>query len=147
MKLSDHFTLEEFTYSEVAARLDLVNVPGPAELTNLRLTAALMEQVRTLLGHPVVVHSGYRAPRVNQAVGGVPTSKHCQGLACDFVCPEFGSIAQVAIAIEKSEIKYDQLILEYGWVHLGLADAATAWRRQSLTKRSARAPYESGIKV
>ena len=47
-----------------------------------------MEKIRSLLDNqPIVVHSGYRAPAVNRAVGGVATSAHCLGLACDFVCP------------------------------------------------------------
>jgi zinc D-Ala-D-Ala carboxypeptidase len=146
MNISEHFTLEELSFSEAAARLGLDNTPGPVVITNLGLVAAVMEGIRTLLGDgPVVVHSGYRSAEVNQAVGGVATSAHCHGLACDFVCPGFGTPAEVALAVLKSGIEYDQLILEYGWVHVGLAQDGKQPRRQALTKRSRWAAYEYGI--
>ena len=147
MKISEHFTLEEFSFSEAAARLGLDNTPGPIVIANLGLVAAVMERVRTLLGdRPIVVHSSYRSAEVNQAVGGAVTSAHCHGLACDFVCPAFGSPAEAALVILKSDIDYDQLILEYGWVHVGLAHEGALSRRKALTKRSPFTPYETGIK-
>lgn len=147
MNLTAHFTLEEMTFSNVAARLGLDNTPGPAVTANLELVAAFMEKIRALLGdNPIVVHSGYRSLEVNQAVGGAGTSAHCHGLACDFVCPAFGTPAEVALAILKSNIEYDQLIFEYGWVHVGLAQDGSLFRREALTKRSPWAAYESGIR-
>jgi zinc D-Ala-D-Ala carboxypeptidase len=80
-------------------------------------------------------------------VGGVATSAHCFGLACDFVCPEFGTPYEVALAILKSDIEYDQVILEYGWVHVGLTQNESLSRRQALTKRSPWAAYDSGIRA
>lgn len=146
--MSEHFTLEELSFSEAAARLRLDNTPGALVITNLGLVAAVMERVRTLLGDkPIVVHSGYRSPEVNRAVGGVVTSAHCFGLACDFVCPAFGTPGEVAQAILKSDIEYDQLILEYGWIHVGLAQEGLLSRREALTKRSPGAAYESGIRA
>jgi len=148
MKISEHFTLEELSFSETAARLGLYNTPSASVIKNLVLVAAVMERVRTLLGSkPIVVHSGYRAPDVNKAVGGVATSAHCFGRACDFVCSAFGMPAEVALAILKSDIEYDQLILEYGWVHVGLALEGLPSRREALTKRSSRAAYEAGIRT
>ncbi len=148
MKISEHFTLEEFSFSETAARLGLDNTPIAIVITNLDLVATVMERIRTLLGdRPIVVHSGYRSVAVNKAVGGVATSAHCHGLACDFVCPAFGTPAEVAQAILKSGIEYDQLILEYGWVHVGLAQEGLLFRREALTKRSPGAAYEFGIRA
>jgi hypothetical protein len=148
MTISEHFTLEELVFSEAASRLGLDNTPGPIVTVNLKLVAMLMETIRTLLSsRPIIVHSGYRSPQVNKAVGGVETSAHCFGLACDFVCPEFGTPYDVALAILKSDTEYDQLILEYGWVHIGLAKEGSSCRREALTKRSPRAPYQSGIRV
>jgi hypothetical protein len=147
MQISEHFTLEEFLFSKAAARLGFDNTPSPIVRANLELVAASMEEIRTLLSDkPIVVHSGYRSPQVNKALGGVATSAHCQGLACDFVCPAFGTPAKVAFAILKSEIDYDQLILEYGWIHVGLAQEGMAARREALTKRSPWTAYELGIK-
>jgi hypothetical protein len=148
MQISEHFTLEELTFSEAAARLGLDNTPSPIVGANLKLVAASMEETRTLLGgKPIVVHSGYRSPQVNKAVGGVPTSAHMKGLACDFVCPAFGTPAEVTSVILKSDVDYDHLILEYGWIHVGLAQEGLLSRREALTKRSPWAAYESGIRA
>ena len=148
MKISEHFTLEELTFSEAAARRGLDNIPSAIVVRNLGLVAEVMERIRALLGErPIIVRSGYRSMQVNQAVGGVTTSAHCFGLACDFVCPDFGPPYEVALAIVKSDTKYDQLILEYGWVHVGLAQKPWLSRQEALTKRSPGAAYECGIRA
>ena len=148
MKISQHFTLEELSFSETAARLGFDNTPSPTAIANLSRVAAVMERVRTKLGNqPIIVHSGYRSAEVNEAVGGVMTSAHCRGLACDFVCPAFGAPAEVALAILKSDIEYDQLILEYGWVHVGLPEEGLLARREVLTRRTPWAVWETGIRA
>ena len=53
MHLSPHFTLEELTASETARREGLTNQPGPDALANLRRLSQTLEQVRSLLGHPI----------------------------------------------------------------------------------------------
>ena|ERR1039458_6237266 len=146
MQLTEHFSLEEMTFSQVAARRGINNTPPPAQLANLARTAQAMEQVKGILGGKSVhVDSGYRSTLVNADVGGVSSSAHCKGLACDFVCPDFGTPYEVAKAILASVEcpDFDQLILEYGWVHLGLSEGKT--RLQTLTKRSAYSSYELGI--
>jgi hypothetical protein len=146
MRISEHFTLEEFVFSEAAARLGLQNIPDAEDTANLKLTAAFMESVRTLVGDkPIIVHSGYRSAELNKALGGVATSAHLHGLACDFICPAFGTPAEVARKILGSGLIYDQLILEYGWVHVGLPQPGMAARNEVLTKSSKAAPYEAGI--
>jgi hypothetical protein len=148
-KITDHFTLEELTISEVAARRGLSNEPPPELLPNLQRVADLLELVRVRLNYQqVIVHSAYRAPEVNEAVGGVKTSAHCKALAADIVAPGYGCPSSVATAIRDTPdlmAVIDQLILEYGWVHVGLADDGKEPRHQLLTKRSAAAPYEVGI--
>lgn len=119
MKLSEHFTLAELTASQSAARLGLDNTPPVAIVDALRKTAQLLEQVRALLGKPIIVSSGYRAPQVNRAVGGAANSAHMLGCAADFACPAFGSPLEVAREIAQSDIAYDQLIHEFrAWVHI-----------------------------
>jgi zinc D-Ala-D-Ala carboxypeptidase len=148
MNISEHFTLEELCFSEVASRFGLDNTPDPTVMKHLHLLAGVMERVRTLLANKAMfVHSAYRSVQVNKAIGGVETSAHCLGLACDFVCPMFGTPLEVAVAIHNSDIEYDQLILEYGWVHIGLARDGMLSRREALTKRSRSAAYESGIQA
>ncbi len=46
----------------------------------------LAEELREILGKPLVITSGYRCPEHNRAVGGVPDSAHTKGLALDVAC-------------------------------------------------------------
>lgn len=117
--LSPHFSLAEMTASQTAARKGLKNDPPDWVLENLTNTAEQMEKVRALLGHPILVSSGYRSPAVNRAVGGSTTSAHTQGYAVDFICPRFGTPLEVCQAIAGSDIAFDQLIEECArWVHI-----------------------------
>lgn len=141
MNLSQHFTLAEFLASEMAARHNIDNSNVPADtLANLKRIAQTMEDVRSLLCKPIIITSGYRCSALNKLVGSKPTSKHVQGLACDFKCPQYGDPMAVAKKIADSTLQFDQLLLEFynpdtgdGWVHLGLgADT----RRQVMTVNS-----------
>lgn len=118
-QLSEHFTLEELTRSEVALRKGLDNTPTPEIVANLTELALGLEKVRDLLGHPIHINSGYRGPKVNSAVGGSKNSAHMNGYAADFVCPAYGNVSAICHAIMDSTIGYDQLIHEFGsWVHI-----------------------------
>jgi len=130
MNLSPHFTLAEMTVSEVAARRGIPNEPTPEALDALYRTATGLEAVRAVLGKPIIVTSGYRSPAVNRLVGGQPSSQHLRGEAADFICPAFGTPAEVVAALVKSAVQYDQCILEFGrWVHISFAPA---FRRMAL---------------
>jgi hypothetical protein len=132
MNLSSHFTLEELTFSEYAARNGLDNTPPAPVLENLKYLAERLEAVRALLGVPLQITSGYRAPAVNAGIGGARDSQHCLGLAADFVAPQFGEPYWVARRIETAAVQYDQLIHEFGrWAHVSFVRYNP--RRQSLT--------------
>lgn len=118
-RLSTYFTLAEMTASDYAARHGMDNTPDAQALECLRYTASQLDRVRSLLGVPVLVSSGYRAPKVNEAIGGTKRSQHMLGQAVDFTAPSFGSPRAVALFIAQSHIPFDQIILEYGrWVHI-----------------------------
>jgi len=120
--LSAHFTLAEATLSQTAARLGLENDPDLNVVRNMKTAALGMELVRLELGGlPININSWYRSPEVNKAVGSKPTSSHVTGFAIDFTCPKYGSPRKIVEAIKASNIKYQQLILEFpesGWVHI-----------------------------
>ncbi|MBD9529112.1 D-Ala-D-Ala carboxypeptidase family metallohydrolase [Paracoccus sp. PAR01] len=42
-----------------------------------------LQDLRTILGKPMIVHSAYRSPEHNRAVGGAKASKHMEGTAFD----------------------------------------------------------------
>lgn len=121
-RLTADFHLSEFLHSEKAVRLGLDNTPDAAVLGAIRnFLAPGMQQVRDLIGAPITISSGYRAPQVNAAVGGSRSSQHMQGLAADFTAPFFGTPLQIARAIVASHIKFDQLIQEGSWVHISFS--------------------------
>lgn len=121
MNLSQHFSLEEMIATQ---HRGISNAPPEEVIDNLYRTAELLEDVRSLLGFPIIVTSGYRSPELNAAVGGVPNSAHITGRAADFICPGYGDPLAVCRAIERSGIVYDQLIFEYqDWTHIAWAEA------------------------
>lgn len=127
MKLSAHFTAEEFTASDTAARLGINNELPASMLVAATATCEMLERIRDHLsrraGHPVpiILTSGYRCMELNAAIGSGSTSDHPRALAADFKAPAFGTPYQVAaeLAAHVSELDIGQLIHEYGsWVHV-----------------------------
>ena len=132
MQLSQHFTLEEMTFSETAARLGIDNTPPDDVVDTLRRTAAYLEDVRARLGVPLRISSGYRCLLLNRALRSKDTSQHVKGEAVDFVAPRFGAPRQIVDTLADSDVPFDQLILEYGrWVHISFSGGASP-RRQAL---------------
>lgn len=133
MNLSDHFSLAELTFSQVAARKGISNEPTLAVTENLtRLCADLLEPIRTLLGVPMRIDSGYRSPLVNEAVGGANDSAHLTGRAADLVPIEY-DLQSAFDAIRKSDLPIDQVIFECrAWVHVAIAPAGVEPRHEAL---------------
>lgn len=118
-QISTYFTYNESVFSQTASRLGYANIPSTEILANINATALRMDDVRILLGEPIIVSSWYRSLPVNRAIGSKDTSQHTKGQAVDFTCPRFGLPILVFEEIAKSEIRFDQLILEYdAWVHI-----------------------------
>ena len=133
MQLSEHFTLEELTHSEVAERKNLDNTPNALEVSNLVRLAGLLEEVRSLLNKPILLNSGFRSKAVNDSVGSKDTSQHRIGCAADIRVPGM-TPKQVVEAVIASNIGYDQIIEEFGsWTHISVPDtAARPPRKQAL---------------
>ena len=134
MKLTEHFSLNELTASETATRQGINNTPPAVVTERLRMLAATLEQVRSLLGNNSIrISSGYRCLTLNRAIGSGDSSAHVLGYAVDFTCPKFGTPIEVAKKIAESNLKFDQLICENNaWVHIS-CDPQN--RRQLLTAR------------
>ena len=132
MKLSKYFTYNELTFSETAKRLKYTNQPPPKELKSLTNTAQQLDKVRELLGCPVIINSGYRSLAVNRAIGSSDNSQHVKGEAVDFRTHQY-TPSQIVEMIKKSDIPYDQLILEFdSWVHISFKHLAKNNRKQVL---------------
>ncbi len=137
MQISEHFTLQELTVSELAARNGWDNTPSANELENLKRLADLLERVRALLGKPIVINSAYRSKQVNDAVGSKDSSQHRIGCAADIrvvgMTPD-----EVCRAIIASDIQYDQIIREFydpekggGWTHISVPNKPNDYVRYS----------------
>ncbi len=144
MELSKHFSLEEFTNSDVAVRKGIDNTPSAEIVENLKMVASVLEVIRELAGLPVRISSGYRCAALNRVIGGVASSAHVQGLAADISVPGM-TPKELAVMIRDAGIVLDQLIFEGTWVHVGLALEAP--RKQVLTANFAhgKASYVEGI--
>lgn len=133
MNLSPHFSLEELTFSETAARNGWHNQPPTEFLENLkRLCETVLEPIRASLG-PVRVTSGYRCAELNAAVGSKPTSAHTQGRAADIKVASLRPLI-LARTIQELDLPLDQLIHEFGsWVHVAIPAWGSPARQQLLT--------------
>lgn len=78
-----------FSVAEVASK-------GNGDCYVRRELLAALEQLRTFLGHPLHIISGYRDPAHNRQVGGAADSMHIYGLAADIppVC-SWGAVARL----------------------------------------------------
>ena len=134
MNLTPHFTLEELTASETAERNGWDNSPNDTELANLTRLADFLEQVKVVLGgKPIMISSGLRTKKVNDAVGSKDSSQHRTGCACDFRVPVM-TPDEVVKAIVSSGIGYDQVIREFDrWTHISISNSEdTSPRKQAL---------------
>ncbi len=123
--LTEHFTLEEFTYSDTALAHRLDNQPPLELIDNLVQAAKMMERIRTALGNvQITINSAYRSSPVNTLVGSTDRSDHVRGQAVDMVAPACGSPYEIALRLSRQvdELQIGQLIFEVSgksrWVHV-----------------------------
>ena len=141
MNLSEHFTLEEATYSETAIRNGIDNQPSTLQLENMKIAAKNLELVRAATG-PLRVNSWLRLPAVNVAVGGSKVSSHMDGWAIDVSSSKLTPY-QLCMEVKKAGIKFDQMIHEFGrWMHISFDPAM---RQQELTIFKPDNKYKAGI--
>lgn len=120
-----YFTIEEFTRSETAERLDIDNTPEDDEVEHIKELISVLDGLRESWGSAILVTSGYRCRGLNQAVGGAKRSAHMCGYAADLV-PLNGKIkAFKEFCLDYfKDADYDELILETKgeseWVHFAL---------------------------
>lgn len=144
-RITEHFGWNEAVFTtqrDPRTGLLFDNTPGPEEGARLVHTFKRMEDVRTYFGRPIIVHSAYRSPAVNAAVGGSATSQHMRGEAVDFHVLNI-DVPNVFQALRTSSIPYDQLIEEAGtWVHISFVRGSP--RRQALRMaiKNGKAAYE-----
>lgn len=120
-----HFTIKELCSSTTAKNLGIDNTPNEQQIENLtKLVDNLLDPIREIWGKPIYVNSGYRCRKLNSAVGGVTTSEHIRGMACDISTRTVSGNGQLFEMIKNSGLKWTQLISEKTtkkgckWVHI-----------------------------
>ena len=152
MQLSKNFTMAEFIKSDTANRLGIDNTPEGDHLEAAKaLFENVVQKVRDHFG-PTVLNSGYRSPKLNEAVRGVATSQHCLGEAADIEVPGVAN-ADLANWIVDN-LDFDQVILEFytpgepssGWVHVSYkADGSNRKKALTASRIDGKTVYSNGI--
>ena len=143
MKKSDFEVLKKVPVSEHFNLAEVLTTGNPQlqsyfpteYIANIARMTAQMEGVRSILQRPIVVTSWFRSPKLNAAIGGVPTSAHLKGLAVDF----FASREDFR-KLQEGPIGYDQLIYYPNrfFIHIGLRfdeKGNPNFRHQSFTQK------------
>jgi len=151
-QLTKNFSLHELTKSETAARHDMENTPGPAEIANLtELAGKVLQPIRDHFAKGVHINSGFRHPDVNAKVGGSKTSDHCKGQAADIEIPGVAN-ADLAAWI-RDNMEFTQLILEFytpgipdsGWVHVSYDPNNLKKQVMTATRKDGKTVYLTGL--
>lgn len=116
-RISKNFTWSEFTKSDTAKRLHINNAITSWEVRdNIKaLVEDVLQPLREAWGGPLFINSGYRCLELNKAVGGVPTSQHVLGQACDVGVTDPYALAQLA---KRMNLGFDQMGVYASFVHL-----------------------------
>lgn len=123
--MKSYFTIEELCKSDVAEQQNIDNTPLENIQENLKKLIEFLNPLREAWGSAIRINSGYRCPELNQAVGGVATSAHCEGWAVDMypINKKFTKFKQFIVDYLKDKT-FDQAIIEKSghsqWIHLGL---------------------------
>lgn len=104
------FTLEEFKCHHCGS------LP-PAGMSPVLLQK--LDDLREMLGRPIIVSSGYRCPVHNENVGGVPNSQHVLGKAADIWSP---NISPAYLAKLAERIGFDGIGIYSSWIHVDVRD-------------------------
>lgn len=125
MKISKYFSEGEVIVSATGSKLGIKNIPNAKEKEYALYTAKRMDEIRELLGTPLIVLSWFRCEELNKAVGGSKTSAHRYALAVDCYSKEVSANALYGFLVDemkKGKIQFDQLIYypKQNFIHCGL---------------------------
>lgn len=116
-QISKNFTWEEFTASDTAKRLGILNHITDWDVRDniLELVDKVLQPLRDAWGKPITINSGYRCEKLNKAVGGVPTSQHTKGQAADCGVDDPLALARTLLDLG---LQFDQAIVYPTFLHI-----------------------------
>ena len=136
-KLSEHFTLGEFTKSN--SHPEVYNIPSHEAIANMKRLCQWLEVLRERAGTPIRINSGYRSPQLKRKIGGVANSNHLTGCAVDIRVSGMEQLIRYAAILldyaEESHQDFDELLIEknrYGAIWLHFAVRPSGNRRKIL---------------
>lgn len=150
-----NFTLAELCKSATAFRDGISNTPTTEHQENLiYLAQTVLQPIREFFGEPIVITSGYRGPRLNQAVGGSPSSFHCHGCAADIRFSQNSTHKLIELfGYIHGNLPFTELIAEElpdGWIHVAIAKGREDEKQVKYKRKGGlvrRASYAEVLKV
>lgn len=117
MQISKNFTWEEFTASDTAKKLGILNQIIDWEVRDnvIALVEKVLQPLRDAWGKPITINSGYRCAELNKKVGGVATSQHTKGQAAD--CRVDDPLALARLLLDLG-LEFDQAIVYPTFLHI-----------------------------
>ena len=123
MRLTTNFWLEEFQCKDGS------EMPKPV-FRKIEILAKQLQVIRDVLSVPMTLTNAYRSPSHNRVVGGVKSSQHLLGTACDIQVNGMNS-QQVYDTIERlikeGKIKQGGLGLYHNFVHYDIRGYRARW--------------------
>ena len=127
MKLSQHFSLGEFTKTKYQTADG--NIPSHVVIENLKRLCPWLEELRRRYNEPIIINSGYRSPAVNKLAGGSNTSNHLTGCAVDIRTYGIEQAMRYAVILmdyaDDSNQDFDEILIEKNskgsiWLHFAV---------------------------
>jgi len=123
MRLSQNFTLQEFSCSDVAQRYGIDNTVPAEAIENIQyLVDNLLQPLRDRYGKPIRINSGYRCMAHNRhpQVNGSTFSQHMTGEAADIAPVDSADLERLTHMIANGGFTFDQLIIYKTFIHVSL---------------------------
>lgn len=128
--ITEHFTLSEFILQSL--RSDVLNLDNVVSfysniekyqqiIDSISVLCSILELVRAEYGQAIIITSGYRCPSVNRYAGGVGSSYHLEGRACDLrYTPELASCIKKLVFYSKISLREFIVNSKKSYIHIAI---------------------------